>query len=128
MLTAKILNTQASLNNFKLIGSLDFMLGDAFRMAFRILDPQLGDRFVTPSTAIVTLTFNNADNTTFQKIAVNIDPLDRSMFYVDLASVDTAQLLGGNVSFSVDLLGDQTQLVSGIIYNPLRRIVTDCSC
>ena len=128
MLNAKILNSQASLNNFNVLGSLDFMLGDAFTMAFRLFDPQLKDRFVPPNTAIVTLTFNNLDTTTFTKVATVIDALDNSMLKVALSSTDTAQLLGGNVKFTVDLLGDGTQILNGLMYNPLRKVITDCSC
>lgn len=122
MLTAKVLNNQASLNNFKEINGIDFMLGNSFILNFRLIDPQYCDRYVPPSTAIVKLTFNNMDTTTFTKTATFTDVGDRSLMSVSLLTGDTSQLLGGNIPFTVDVLGDGSQILYGIIYTAIRKV------
>jgi hypothetical protein len=122
MLSGKVLNTAATLNNFKEVKGQDFMLNDAFTLVFRIIDPQLGDRYIPPSTAIITLIFSNFDTTSFVEVATPVDVNDRSMQSVSLATTDTAQLYGGNIPFTVDLLGDGTHILYGVIPNALRKV------
>ena len=121
MLSAKILNSQASLNNFKEVKGVDFKLNDGLSLVFRIRDPELGDRFVPPTTAIVTLIFRNFDATTFTKVATVVDAQDASIQTVTLLPADTTQLYGGNVEFTVDLLGDGSKMLYGTICNALRK-------
>lgn len=129
MLSGKILNSNASLNDFKEVRGVDFSINDSFSLVFRIIDPELEDRFVPPDTAIVTITFNNFDGTTFTKSgpvsgigSIAIDPGDKSMIKVSLAPSDTSQMFGGNLTYTIDLLGDQTEILYGILYNALNKI------
>jgi hypothetical protein len=126
MLTAKILNSAASLNNFKEIASLEFILGEELNLVFRLQDPQFNLRHVPPVTAIVKVTFNNIDGTTLEKTATEVDSGDRSMQTVNLTELETENILGGNISFQVDVLGDGTEIIKGIIYNALSKIILDC--
>ena len=126
MLTAKVLNSTASLNEFKEISGLDFMLGEELTLVFRLYNPQTGLRHVPPATAIVKLTFNNTDGTLLEKTATEVDSGDRSMQKVTLSEIETESILGGNLSFTVDVLGDTTQIIKGIIYNGLSKVILDC--
>lgn len=128
MLTAKILNSTASLNEFKYLDTLEFMVGSGFRFGFRLFDSQLGERHVPPDTAIVKVTFNKTDGTTLEKTATVIDAGDRSMLYVDITDVETEDLLGGNILFSVDSLGDGTKISKGWIQLALSKVSTSGSC
>ena len=127
MILGKMINNAASLNNFSYIGSVDYVLGDVITMNFQLFDPQLKMRFVPPSTAIVTVTFNNMDGSSFTQVGSFINALDQSLITVPLSAVQTAQLLDGNVTFTVDLLGDQTQIVRGMIYSALHQVITNLS-
>lgn len=125
MLIAKILNTQASLNSFKEIHSLDFLVGEAIRLVFQLHDPQTELRFVAPSTAVVKVTFNKTDATTLEKTASFIDAGDRSLCVVTLTSDESEEIMGGNLTFTVDLLGDESDVKRGFMNGALRKVITD---
>ena len=94
---------------------------------FQLHDQQLNLRYVPPATAVVKVTFNNADGTTFQKTGSFIDPLDQSLIKVQLVQADMAQLLDGNLNFTVDVLGDGSNVINGIIYCALQQIIQSVS-
>jgi hypothetical protein len=123
MIRGKMINAAASLNNYQHIGSVEYMLGDAFVLNFQLWDPELKIRFVPPATAIVKVTLNNQDSTTNVKTATFIDPLDLSLNSIAITAADSAQLLDGNLNFSVDLLGDGTKIVNGLIFAALQQII-----
>lgn len=125
MLRGKMINYSASLNNFRYIGSVQYFQSDKVTMNFQIWEPQLEMRYIPPSTAIVTLMFNNQDGTTFTKTGSFIDSGDRSLVQVLLSTSDTSQLLDGNVTFTLDLLGDGTQVLRGIIFQALQQCITN---
>ena len=122
MLQANILNSDASVNNFKVVPGVDFMLGNSFNLVFQIIDPNTGNRFIPPSTAVVKVTLYNFDTTTIVKTTSLLSTDDRSIQVISLASTDTTQLYGGNLTFTVDLLGDGTQILYGLIYQALNKI------
>lgn len=126
MLIAKVLNNAASLNNFKEIASLEFVIGEELNLVFRLHDPQVNLRHVPPATAIVNVTFNKTDGTTLEKTASFLDSGDRSMLTVSLTEAETEEILGGNLTFEVDVLGDGTEIIKGLISNALSKIILDC--
>jgi hypothetical protein len=125
MILGKLINSAASLNNYQNIGTVCYVIGDAILLNFQLWDPQLKIRFVPPSTAITTLTFLNQDGTTFTKVGTFISALDQSLITVSLLTTDTSQLLDGNVTFTVDLLGDGTEIVRGMIYSAISQVITN---
>jgi hypothetical protein len=125
MILGKMINNAASLNSFSYIGSVDYVLGDAVTINFQLFDPQTKMRFIPPSTAITTVTFNNMDGSSFMATGTFINALDQSLIAVSLPTTSTGQLLDGNVIFTVDLLGDGTQIVRGIIYSALHQVITN---
>jgi hypothetical protein len=127
MILGKMINSAASLNSFNYIGSVDYVLGDAITLNFQLFDPQTKMRFIPPSTAIVKVTFNNMDTSQFSETGSFINALDQSLITVDLPGTSTIQLLDGNLTFTVDLLGDGTEIVRGIIYSALHQVITNIS-
>lgn len=126
MLIAKVLNSAASLNNFKEIASLEFVIGEELNLVFRLHDPQFNLRHVPPATALVNVTFNKTDGTTLEKAASVLDSGDRSMWKVALTELETEEILGGNLLFEVDVLGDGSEIIKGLISNGLSKIILDC--
>jgi hypothetical protein len=125
MRTAKLLNSSASVNQFRYIDTVDFVIGTKLTINFRMFDSQLKERHVPASGAIVTLTFNKADGTTFDATSTVLDSGDRSMRTVVLTTSQTADLLGGNVILTYDILGDGTEIEKSLIQGALSRISLD---
>lgn len=125
MLIAKILNSSATVNQFKYLDTVQFIGGSNFRFAFRLFDPQLKERYIPGSAAIVKLTFNKCDGTELEKTSTVLDSGDRSMRYIDFSQAETEELLGGNAKLLADLLGDATQIEEGVIESALSRVTTD---
>lgn len=124
-LTAKILNPEASLNFWLVLNSIDLIPGTQVDVVLRLFNPDMQDRYVPPATTIMTVEFMKADGTTLTKtLSLNAD--DRSIASVTLEEADTADLIGGNLLFTLDLLGDGSKLMKGVISNGLRIIDTEC--
>lgn len=129
MLSADILNSDFQLNSFDVIGALSFIAGEETILAMRIKQPQRKDqlRYVATSTAVLTITLTNKDNTTQD---IEMDPLtgDYSIWSTTLTAEITAAIAGGNFTFTLDLLGDGTKLLKGFVQNGLSLIVTGSCC
>lgn len=123
MIKAKVLNSDAVLNNYKEIGSLEFINGEQKTLNIQLFETELNLRYVPPTTCVVTLLFNKSDGTTLSKTASVLDSGDRSLRTVSLSESETTTLIGGNVQISLDILGDATEIRKGIILNALVRIV-----
>ena len=127
MLSGQILNSDASLNNFIITDTKEFIPGEQFDLVVRLLNPELDLRYVPPTTAIITFTFNKTDLTTFTKVSAPVDVLDRSMQKMTIQESESTDLLSGNISFSVDVLGDGSVIKKGIIENGLAKFIDgDC--
>ena len=124
-LTAKVLNSDASLNSFKVLDSADFIPGTYLKVVLRAFNNDEGDRFVPPVTCLATVSFPKTDGTMLDKLAtLNSD--DRSFMTVTLTSAETTDLIGGNIQFSLDLLGTGAQVVKGWAQNAMRKVTTSC--
>lgn len=131
MLSAVLINPEATLNNYYPQDSVDFVAGSAVTMAFQITQSSKkatpwpsGERYVSPSTAIVTFTMNNNDATDFEVVGSFIDVGDRSLVSLSLSAAQTLNLQSGAITFTIDLLGDGTQILNGVILNVLHRVDT----
>jgi hypothetical protein len=127
-LTGKLLNSDATLNFFKEVGSVDFIPGANLSLVIQIFNPEAGIRYVLPSTAVVTFEFQQNSEESLEKTATYLDARDRSLVVVALTQAESENLTGGNLTFTVDLLGDATQIAKGYIQNALRRITAGESC
>lgn len=125
--TGKILNSDAELNSYKEIGSLDFMPGSDIKLVMMLFNSQEGLRYVPGEAAIITL-FIPSNTSDLEKTATFLDSGDRSLIYVDLSQAETEDLTGGNLTFSVDELGDGSIIHRGYASLALRRITAGEPC
>jgi hypothetical protein len=126
VLTAKILNSDASLNSFYEISSLDFLPGGPADLVIRIFNPQSEIRYVPGIDAKLTIILNNTDGTNLEKAATVVDAGDRSMWKVSLTAEETENLLGGNFTFELDTEGDDSIVWTGLVTNGIRSLSGDC--
>lgn len=126
VLGANVLNSDATLNWFFQISSLDFVPGSAAKLVIQLIDLQKDLRYVANSAATLTFTLNETDGSTVTKTGTILDSGDRSLWYVNLASSDTQNLLSGNFLFTLDVLGDGTDLISGQVVNGVRSLLQQC--
>lgn len=130
MLSGKILNSDAQLNNFIEIGSKQFIPGSQVKLVFRLTNTELDDlRYIPGSASTIKLTFNKLDGSTLEKTNADITKFtdDRSIMSVVLEESETEELQDGSFSFELDLLGDGTQIEKGVISNALSRVI-DGAC
>lgn len=126
VLSAKILNSDATLNSFFEIASLDFVPGSKADLVIRLNDSQRNERYVPPSAATLTVTLNNTDGTTLVKSGAILDSGDRSMWKISLSALETVDLLSGNFLFTIDVNGDTTLILKGLVNNGLRSLLVEC--
>lgn len=129
-LTAKILNSDALLNSWKEIGSVDFIPGSAKTIVLRLFDLEEDLRFV-PSDAgggpTLSLTFTKTDGTSLVKAATILNAADRSMWTVSLTATETSDLFGGDILFDLtEDPGGTPILTKGVIPNALRNMSLTC--
>lgn len=131
MLSALLINPEATLNNYYPQASIDFLPGTSVAAAFQLTQPSKstpaapwpqGIRYVPPSTAVITFTLNNADGTTFTVTGAFVDAGDRSLVTMAITAAQTVNLLSGSIQFSLDLLGDGTEVLGGLIMDVLHRV------
>lgn len=135
MLTAQLVTSDVTLNNYQFVSTLTFIPGEQTRLAFTIIQPNKTNkiRYVVADAGFVEVILRNADGSTLTK---TMSPLtqtspaatDRATWFADLSELETTDLLGGNFTFSVDVLGDGTEILKGWVQNGLSRIITDGGC
>lgn len=128
MISAQILNTDATLNNFEELTSAEFIPGEQFRLVIRLLDTTKDLRYVPASSTILTLILQKTDGTELEKTATVLDAGDRSIQYVDISELESEDLLGGNIQLKLDIAGDGTNIRKGMIYNGLQKVITGDCC
>lgn len=120
MLSGSVLNSDATLNNFQEIGQLEIFRGEEITMNIRIKNRQLDLRYIPDAGAVVTFTFNTSSGT-LDKVATPLTD-DRSIVSMTLSETETADLLSGDIKFSVV---EGTVTKKGVIVDGL-GMVTDC--
>lgn len=128
MIQAKLLNSNASLNDYTYLGSIDFIPGENITVAFQLFDAQRGTRFVPPSAATITCTMIDVDGNDITKTAAVVSADDRSMWNFTLAQNESAVLAGMNIEGSLDLNGDGTVIYIFLIQNVLVRTNLSGDC
>ena len=120
MIKAKLLNSDAILNNFTEIEAVTYVPGENVDVVIRLFASQRPHRFVPPNgAAIVKFKFqtNNIITPILEKTATAVDALDRSMWTISLSQAESQTLIGSNIEVEVDLLGDGTQICKAVIGN-----------
>lgn len=128
MISAKLLNSDAVLNNYISLTSIEYVPGETVILNFKIFNPQLDIRFVPNVAATMDLTFKKSDGTDLVKAAAVLNADDRSMWTVTLSGVETADLASSNIQIDLDTLGDATIIFKTVIRNGLSKILLTGDC
>ena len=128
MLEARLLNSEASLNNFKELASVSYVPGEVVKVAFRLFDPQLEIRFVPLASSTVNITIIKTDGTNLVKAASLISADDRSMWTFTLSATESTEIAGSNIQVDLDNGGGGTDIRKTVIQNALikQTISGDC--
>lgn len=121
MLKAKLLNSEASLNDYIEVNAINFIPGENVTVAVHLYDAERGIRYIPPLAATLTMTFIDKDSAEILKDAAVIDADDRSMWSVDLSQSETEVLAGQNIILELDVNGDGTVILKALIANGIIR-------
>lgn len=121
MLRAEILNSDATLNSFKVINTLEYIPGSDFTLVLQLTQPQReGLRYVAAAGATMTLHLPKKDGTA-QNVAMTAMTGDSSIWTGDVTAAQSADLASGNATFTLVEGGDTTL---GWIENALALVIT----
>jgi len=126
MFAAHLLNSDAELNTFFEIQSLEFVPGTQIVLALKLYNVQKNLRYIPPVTSILKIYMQKTDGTELEKTMAIIDADDRSMWNVTLTSADTTDLIGGNIRFELDPNGNGSVIEKGLIVNALSKLSVEC--
>jgi hypothetical protein len=130
MLIGKLLNSDATINNYYEIGSLQFVSGEAFTVVMQVFGAQSGLRKMliaqdnNPSHIAVTLTLPNLDGSDLSLTMTQMTN-DASIWSAAVNSTQSALLAMGNAQFSVvDSSMGAPGPVMGFIPSALSLVIT----
>ena len=128
MIKAKLLNSDASLNDFTYIGSMEFVPGEDVTVALQLFHSQKDIRHIPPAAATLELTLTDSDGNDVVKTASVINADDRSMWKIDLTQEETETLAGQNIEGKLDYNGDGSKIYLFVLQNVLQRtnLAGDC--
>lgn len=128
MILAKLLNSDAVLNNYISLTSIEYVPGETIILNIKIANPQLGIRFVPDAAATMNMTFKKSDGTDLIKVATVLDASDRSMWTLTLSAAETADLASSNIQVDLDTLGDASIIFKTVVRNGLSKILLTGDC
>ena len=130
MITARLLNSEAQLNNYKTVGGVTFVNEDTVRVVIQLYNDEFGIRHIPVGSAVgdVTLRVNDSTGVEHNLMMTVLDAQDKSIWAVNIVTNNISGmnevLVGGNLTFT--LIND-TQLpgegARGIIFNALQRLI-----
>lgn len=97
LLTLKVLNSDATLNNFMDIGAAKAIRGSDLKIVMQLIQVEKGIRYIPAVGATVDFTLKNSDNTTIVKSATFPFAEDRSIIQIELTDTETALLISQNL-------------------------------
>ena len=131
MITARLLNSEAQLNNYKTVGGITFVNEDTIRIVIQLYNDEFGIRHIPVGSTAgdVSLRVNDSAGTEHNLDMSVLDPQDKSIWAVNIVTNNiignNEVLVGGNLTFT--LIND-TNLpgggARGIIFNALQRLIT----
>lgn len=137
MLKIKLLNEQLTLNNFHYLEVKEYLPNLPLSLKIQISDSETMQRLIPGTAAKMNATFQKRDSTELVKAGTMIfNPDDRSMWKFDLTAAEANDIIGGNVLFELDFLGDSTlpdlsdatDLRAGMGYSILAKVTFDGEC
>lgn len=125
MLILKVLNAQATVNDFEEYTSFDFIPSTDIVLTLRVHDTVTGLRRILNSDDTLSLALTKSDNTTLTLVPTFPFTADRSIIQVTITDVQSADLLGGSITLTIT---DNAGLISKAVgANLLNRIIEgDC--
>jgi len=101
ILTLKVLNEDASLNNWQDIGSAQIVRGSDAKLILQLFQADRKIRYIPDAAATITMDLLNSDGTTLSKTATFPFADDRSIIQFTLSDAETALLIGQNLVVDV---------------------------
>ncbi len=127
-MTIKLINTKATLNNFFLLGQLEYVPGETLKVNIHLVDTESKNRLIPGSTSTLDFIFQKTDGTELTKTGTLLfGQDDRSMWTTTLTDVETAEIIGSNFKVELDFDG-AGDFDSAIAYNVLHRSSFDGEC
>lgn len=138
MLKIKLVNEQATLNNFNYVDNKEYIANIPFNVCLQIQDSETNQRLIPGSTARLNAIFQKSDGTELTvagSLLVGSD--DRSMWKIAVSAADSNDIVGSNVRIDLDfngsatappVLSDSTDFRSGMAYNVISKITFDGEC
>lgn len=124
MIKLKLLNSQATLNDYKVLNAIDYTPGEEIRLVVKLINSQLDIRFIPDAAATLNFEFLDTDGNTVTK-AGTVFADDRSMWEVTLTETETLTLTGGFIKVVLD---DNGTTMIAIAKNVLSKILIDGDC
>jgi hypothetical protein len=120
MLIADVLNPEATLNDFDVIKTVEFIAGYEFKLVMRLKQPHSKLRYVPASGATLQAHLPKKDGT---HLAVAMTPLadDRSIWSATISAANSEEIYGGNFTFE---LTEGPKVTAGFVENGLALVVT----
>ena len=128
MITGRLLNQGAELNNFKNIGGVSYVVGDTIIVAIQLYNDELETRHIPDPTAAVSVLVNFANGEQQTLTMDSFSTADLSLWSVEIVTDaipdvngDLQSLVGGNLVFTLeDPAGDRRF----VIFNALQQLIT----
>lgn len=130
MISAELLNSEASLNSFFVIEGITYVSGENLDVVIRLRHLEREIRFMAAAAATITLSFTDKTNpsTPISKLASIVDAGDRSIWKVSLSQVETGNLSGSNIEVLYDVAGDSVTIFKTVLRNVLSKIFLSGAC
>lgn len=137
MLKIKLINEQATLNNFSFVEIKEYTPGNPFKLQIQLQDSETKQRLIPNAGANLNAIFQKSDGTELTVAAVGLFADDRSMWKVELNAAQATSIIGSNVKFELDfngsasappVLSNSTDLRIGMAYGVLAKITFDGEC
>lgn len=126
MLKIKLIEDQATLNNFDYLEVKEYIPGIALTIKFQISESETKLRHIPGTSATMEVTFQNREGEELSVTATMLfNPDDRSLWSVALTAEQTEEIIGSN--FMVELT-DGATIKSGMAYGVLSKITFDGEC
>lgn len=97
VLSLKVLNEDATLNNFVDIGSAKIYKGSDAKLILQLFQPDRKIRYIPASGAVITVDFLKSDGTTLTKTGTVPFADDRSIFQIVLSDLETVDIVSQNL-------------------------------
>lgn len=124
ILTMKVLNSDATLNNFQEGTVATFIPGSALTLVLRLQQIDRPIRYVPDAAAVITIGLLKSDNTVLTKTATFVDSSDRSLIKFSLSAAETATIIGQNLDVDISEPGPITS--TAILQYGLKSMSLGC--